>query len=119
MPSHRLVNIADELAIANYRAVVNAKSGSDLLPHSLHRAKPTTVGWAIGEFVCSGASESEALADLVYEGDDYDIPEEEFDRRVELLIKQQHPELANAAEYVHEWTMQVKKDAHGWRYPDD
>lgn len=113
-------NVANELATDNYMAVAFAKSGNDRLPHNLYRSKPaTTVVWAIGEFVCSGVPESDAMADLIYTNGDADIPEDEFDRRVELLIQQNHPELKQAAEFVHEWTMDVKRDAHGWRYHDD
>lgn len=116
----RYQNIADELATDNYMAVAFAKSGNDRLPHNLYRSKPTpTVVWAIGEFVCSGTPESDAMAELVYPDGDADITDEEFDRRVEALIKQQHPELKQAAEYTYQWTMQVKRDAHGWRYPDE
>lgn len=113
-------NISAELATDNYMAVAFAKSGNDRLPHNLYRLPhATTVVWAIGEFLCSGLPGSDAMAELVYPDGDFDITEEEFDRRVELLIQQNNQELKKAAEYAYEWTLQVKRDAHGWRFHDD
>lgn len=118
MPSHRLVNIADEFADANRSAVLSAKSGSELLPYSL-TIRPTTVGGIVGEFVCSGLPESNELSDLVYPDENYDIDDHEFDHRIDALLKASHSALSAAAEFVHQWTMQVKSDETGVRYVVD